>query len=100
MPQITLKRLQQIIREELSLNEGADHDSAAKVMSSATKLLKAVESFKSASSEKARSEMGTHLDEIEKILNRVVGSPMQYVDATEPAMKKVTLKPAKDETTM
>ena len=98
MPSIGLNRLKRIIREELAnLNEGTDHDSASKIMSGATKLLNALESFKETASEKVKSEMGTHLDDIEKALKRVVASPMQYVDATQPAAKKVTLKPQKSD---
>jgi uncharacterized damage-inducible protein DinB len=94
MAKIELNRLQKIIREELAnLHEGADHDSAAKIMSAATKLIKAIDSFKEASSEKAKSELGSSLDSVEQTLSRIVSSPMQYVDATKPPEKKVTLKP-------
>lgn len=93
MAKIGISRLKKIIREELSLlQEGEDHDSASKIMSSATKLLSAIETFKETASEKAKSEMGTNLDGVEQLLNRIVASPMQYVDATKPPAKKVTLK--------
>lgn len=96
MAKITLQTLKKIIREEVtSLHEGVDHDTASKVMSAATKLLSAIESFKESASEKAKSEMGSNLDSVEQLLNRIVASPMQYVDATKPPVKKVTLKPQK-----
>lgn len=96
MPKIALSRIKQIIREELqNLDEGQDHDSASKIMSSATKLLNAIESFKDDVSERAKGELGTNLDEVENILNRIVSSPMQYVDVAKPQAQKVTLKPTK-----
>lgn len=96
MPSIGLKRLKQIIREELSnINEGPDEDAATKVMSAASKLLKSLESFKETSSEKAKAELTSHLEGLEKTLKRIVASPMTYVDSTQPTEKKVTLKPEK-----
>ena len=96
MAKITLQTLKKIIREEVTtLREGADHDTASKVMSAATKLLGAIEAFKESASEKAKAEMGTNLDGVEQLLNRIVASPMQYVDATKPPAQKVTLKPQK-----
>lgn len=101
MPKIALNTLKRIIREEMSsLREGQDHDTAAKIMSSASKLLSAVEDFKESSSEKVRAEIMTHVEEVEKVLNRIMASPMQYLDAVKPPQQKVTLKskkePAKD----
>lgn len=96
MPKIGLDKLKKIIQEEMhNLQEGADHDTASKIMSGATKLLKAIESFKSTASEKVKAEMGSNLEEVEKLLNRIAASPMQYVDATKPTSKKVSLKPQK-----
>lgn len=96
MAKITLQTLKKIIREEVtSLREGADHETASKVMSAATKLLSAIETFKESASEKAKAEMGTNLDGVEQLLNRIVASPMQYVDAVKPPAQKVTLKPQK-----
>jgi molybdenum-dependent DNA-binding transcriptional regulator ModE len=99
MSKIKIERLQSIIREELAaLREGTDHDSASKLMSSATKLLNAIESFNEASSEKSKAEIGDSLSSAQKILQRIIASPMQYVDSTgQAAVKKVSLKPVKDE---
>ena len=81
MPKITLDRLKKIIREEVEmLHEGEDLDSAAKVMSSATKLLGAIESFKEIASEKAKSTLeDSGLHQVESMLKRIIDSPMQYV---------------------
>ena len=102
MPKIELSRLKKIIREEMALlHEGEDHDAAAKNMTNATKLLKAIESFKADASSVVKGELGAHLDEIEKTLNRIVQSPMKYVDVTKPPTQKVvTLKPEKKQNTL
>lgn len=98
MAKIGISRLKKIIREELqNIYEGADEDAAAKIMSGASKLLNAIESFKESASEKVKAEVGSNLDNIEQMLKRIVSSPMQYVDATSPGPKKVTLKPEKKE---
>jgi len=96
MAKITIETLKKIISEEIqnTIREGANEDSAAALASSASKLLKAIESFKDAATEKSRVDMGSHVDEIEKILKRIIASPMQYVDVPKPAVQKVSLKPA------
>ena len=101
MPKITLDRLKKIIREEVEmLHEGEDHDSAAKVMNSAAKLISAIEAFREAGSEKAKTSLAeAGLDQVESALKRVIDSPMQYVDVTTPpAQKKVSLRPQKSST--
>ena len=96
MSKIGLDKLKKIIQEEMiSLHEGMDHDTAAKIMGGASKLLKAIESFKNTASEKVKAEMGSNLEEVEKLLNRIATSPMQYVDVTKPAARKVSLKSQK-----
>jgi hypothetical protein len=96
MPSIDMKRLKQMIQEELSLlGEGEDHDAAAKMAGAASKLLNAVEAFKEVASEKAKTELEEHVLAFEKVLSRIVASPMQYVDASKPVEKRVTLKPQK-----
>lgn len=98
MAKIGISRLKTIIREELqNIYEGADEDTAAKIMSGASKLLNAIESFKETASEKVKAEVGSNLDGVEQLLKRIVASPMQYVDVAAPGPKKVTLKPEKKE---
>jgi len=99
MAKIDLNRLKSIIREEMSnLREGDDHDAASKVMSSAAKLLGAIETFEEAATEKVKVELGEHLEAVEKLLNRVINSPMQYIVPVAPkgVVKKVSLKPAQE----
>lgn len=98
MSKITITELRKIISEEIkNLREGANEDQAAAMASSASKLLKAIESFKEVATAKAKADLGTHVDETEKLLKRIVASPMQYIDAPKPAVKKVTLKPGAEE---
>ncbi len=98
MSKIGIARLKTIIQEEImKLYEGDDHDSASKNVAAASKLISAIEGFKESASEKAKSELASNLDSVEQILKRVIGSPMSYVDATEPAQKMVRLKPEKKE---
>jgi len=114
MPKLTVAQLRKIISEEVQiLREGEKEDQAAAMATSASKLLKAIESFKAAASAKAKSSMdssGTslerHLQLAEKMLKRIVESPMMHVDGpkapppTAPSApagetsKKVTLKPS------
>jgi hypothetical protein len=99
MSKIGIARLKTIIREEIAnLYEGDDHDSASKNVAAASKLIGAIEGFKESASEKAKSELASNLDAAEQILKRIIGSPMSYVDATEPPEQKVVhLKPEKKE---
>jgi uncharacterized damage-inducible protein DinB len=98
MAKIGLARLKNIIREEIeNLHEGEDHDSASKIAKSASDLMKAIDSFREVSSEKARAEVGQNLQTMHQVLDRIVHSPMNYVDSTEPGPKVVTLKPQNKE---
>lgn len=95
MPKIGLDKVRKIIQEELvNLHEGESHESAAKIMNSAAKLLSAIEVFKENVSEKARAEVAD-LEKVEQVLQRIIASPMQYVDATKPPTKKISFKPQK-----
>jgi hypothetical protein len=88
MPKLTISRLRKIIAEEVSLlREGEKEDQAASMAQNASKLLKAIESFKSTASSKAKSSadasnatLEKHLLEAEKMLKRIVASPLNYVD--------------------
>ena len=88
MPKLTISQLRKIISEEVKiLREGDKEDQAAAMAKAAAALLKAIESFKSAASAKAKSSMDSaglslekHLQESEKMLKRIVGSPLQHVD--------------------
>ena len=103
MPKITSNRLRQIINEEIKkLHEGDREDQAAAMATAASKLLKAIEAFKSAASAKAKSTMDpkgssldNHLKEAEKMLKRIVASPLEHVDGQKPqTLPKAPVQPA------
>ena len=95
MPKITETMLKKIISEEIAqVLESSAHDAGAKVMSSASKLLSAIESFREAATGSASAEVSPHLDDLETSLKRIVDSPMQFVDVPKPVAKKVSLKPS------
>jgi len=116
MSKLTIRQLRKIILEEVEvLREGEKEDQAAAMATTASKLLKAIESFKKAASAKAKSTIDSsgaslemHLELTQKMLKRIVESPMMYVDgpkntpAAPPkdkdngASKKVSLKPKAD----
>ena len=67
--------LRKIIFEEIQkLQEGTSEDSAADLVSSASKLLKALEAFKDSTKDKAKvkADLDSHVQEMEKFLKRVI----------------------------
>jgi len=106
---ITPSKLRQIINEEIQkLYEGDREDQAASMATAASKLLKALEVFQDVASEKAKSSSDSHnlslighLKSAEKILKRVVASPLEYVDGPKASStldadqqhKKVSIQP-------
>lgn len=108
MSKLTISQLRKIIAEEVQvLKEGDKEDQAAAMAQNASKLLKAIESFKLVASAKVKSSADSsgfslekHLLETEKMLKRVVASPLEHVDgpksmpsSSEQGVKKVSLKP-------
>ncbi len=109
MPKLTISQLRKIIIEEARiLKEGEKEDQAAAMAQNASKLLKAIESFKVVASINAKSSTdssGTslekHLQETEKMLKRIVGSPLGYVDGSKASSttpdvktKQASIKPS------
>jgi hypothetical protein len=95
MPRITLNKIKEIIREEL-LREGEEHQAAVDMADASAKLLKALEAFEEHASEKLKSDVRAHVDDLKQTLGRVVSSPMTYVDAPKKVVtpaKKVSFKP-------
>lgn len=83
MAKIQINELQKLIREELIRHfifEGEQEDAAAEHTKDAAALLKSLEKYQTSVSSKAKAEFGDNLDQMEKILKRIVGSPLQYVD--------------------
>lgn len=84
MLKIHLRKLQQIVKEEINrhvLVEGDREKSAIDHASAATKCLDAIEKYKEVASPKALAEMQKELDKMVQVLNRVVASPLQYADS-------------------
>lgn len=87
MPRIHFNRLKTIVRQEVSrharrrmLREGEDRKVALDHADAAAKCLDAIEKYKENSSAKAMGEMGDSLESVEKVLNRIVASPLEYGD--------------------
>lgn len=101
MPKIDINTVKRIIREEISLiSENEDYDAAAKLMTSAAKLLGAISDFKEVVGAKAKAELEESMDSFESLLKRVAESPLKYVDTAKPnpavtnvQNQKVTIKP-------
>lgn len=93
---ITLPRLQKIISEEIQtyISEAIDHESIREIVNGASKLLAAVEAFKSTASPGMTNAVTPHLAEIEKVLENMVSNPGSYVQKKQNTVKKVSLKPA------
>lgn len=102
MPKLTISQLRKIISEEVKiLREGDKEDQAASMATASSKLLKAIESFKSAASAKAKSNIDgngmsleKHLQEAEKMLKRIVASPLQHVDGPKAAVVSTPVEPS------
>jgi hypothetical protein len=96
-PKINLTDLRRIVREELKLNETVDHAAIRDIVTDASKLLAAVESFKSTASISAKNAVTPHIDQIEKVLEDMVSTPGSYVAKPKLVPKKVTLRQVKSE---
>jgi len=96
-PQISLQKLQKIIREEIRqrLGESTDHDDAASLAMSAAKLLKAIDAFKEKASPAATNAVTPHMSELEKALDNIVSSPRSYVSQPKKEPQHVTMQAKK-----
>lgn len=78
-----------------ALTEQVDHASMSAVVSSASKLLAAVESFKEKASAHAINAVTPGLAELEKTLEAMVSNPGTYVVKPKVEPKKVSLRAVK-----
>jgi len=89
MSNISLNKLQKIIREELtkfSLLESDQMKAALDHAEAAVKCLDAIGKYKEVASQKSLAELGDSLEKVEKVLNRVFKSPSEYFDmVSEPS---------------
>lgn len=87
-----LGKLREMIEEIAGLSEGVDHVAMKDIVTSAQKLLAAVESFKDTAPQSALGAVTPHIDAIEKALEDMLSTPASYVDK-KATYKKVSLKP-------
>jgi hypothetical protein len=94
---ISESRLRKIIMEELSaLNEAVDHESAKKVVTLASKLLKVAEDFKSNATATMTNAVTPHIDSLISMLEKMVSSPATYADKPKVEPRRVKLRAVKD----
>lgn len=94
---ITRERLKEIIVEEIDmvLSEATiDHASIKEIVAGASKLLGAVEKFRTSATPTMMSSVAPHIDKLEKVLEDMVSSPGSYVIVPKKVRQRVTLKPA------
>lgn len=97
-PKIKLNDLRRIIREELTtVNEAVDHAGIRDVVTGASKLLAAVEAFKTSAPVSVVHAVTPHIDILEKVLEDMVSTPGSYVPKKKLEPKKVSLKAVKSE---
>lgn len=93
---ITEKDLRKIVKEELeSLQEQVDHNAIKDVVTGASKLLAAVESFKGTAPPAAVNALTPNLDHVQKVLEDMLSTPGSYVPKPKVEPKKVSLRPVK-----
>src|SRR5258708_159142 len=97
MTGIAIERLRKIVIEELdadrSIREQVDHEGVRTVVNAASKLFKAIESFKSDANNSMTSSVTPGLDDVFRTLEDMLNSPASYVDKPAPMPQRVTLKP-------
>lgn len=96
LAKISATRLREIIIEEITtMHEQVDHAGIRDVVNGASKLLAAVETFKSSAGSAMVSAVTPQLAQIEKALEDMVSTPGSYVNKPRLEPQKVSLKPAK-----
>lgn len=92
--QISVDRLREIVAEEVGrLHEDVDHEGAAAVASSASKLLKALGEFQEKATETANAAVQRAMPGLRDVLENMVNAPGSYVDAPKKVPQKVSFKP-------
>lgn len=94
---IAKDRLRKIVAEELrALSENVDHEQVADVVSTASKMLKALEQYKKDANAAMLNSTQSLVDEFKTGLERMVSQPSSYVDRPVKSVKKVSLRRAPD----
>lgn len=97
MKSIELKKLRQIIKEELAAINEVDHSGIRDVVNVASKFLSAVEQFEADAPEHLKGTLSPHLDNIRTALEDMVSTPGSYVAKVKAEPKMVSLRPVKTE---
>ncbi len=95
---ITELDLRKIVVEELSaIREQVDHEGVKHVVTTASKLLKALEQFKEKEPTPAMvNAMTPHLDTMISLLESMISNPSSYVVRIKPEPRTVRLRAVKD----
>ncbi len=91
VPQIGLLQLRRLV------HEAVDHNSIRDIVTTASKLLAAIETFQEKAPPAAINAVTPHLTEMAKVLENMVEAPGSYVAKVKAEPKRVTLKAVKKE---
>lgn len=101
MSTISEEKLRKMILEELEqMSEQVDHEGVRKVVNGASKLLKALESFREDATGAMSNALTPHLDAMHKALEDMVSTPGSYVDKPKAQPKIVKLRSVKDDSSI
>lgn len=90
MSKLTEDKLRKIVNNELQLvSEQIDHEGAKKVVTAASKLLKAVLAFKDDANAQMNAAVLSHLEPTIQSLENMINAPISYVDKQQKVVKKV-----------
>lgn len=93
---INIKDVQRIVREELSsINEQVDHASIKDIVTAASKLIDAVQQFRSTVPGPALNAVTPNLDQVAASLEDMLSNPGSYVPIKKAEPKKVSLRSVK-----
>ena len=77
------------------MNEKVDHSSIKSVVTNASELLDAIESFKEKAGVTAVNAVTPHIGQLETTLEDMLSSPASYVQKVKLGPQKISFKPTK-----
>lgn len=93
-PQVSMTDLKRIIKEEIgALTEKVDHSSIKTIVTNASELLEAIESFKEKAGVTAVNAVSPGINQLEQILEDMLSSPGSYVQKAKRLPQKISFKP-------
>ena len=98
---IDIVKLRKIIREELAratINEDVDHKAISDVVSSASKLLDAINTFKEKAPDTVKAAINVHIEPAVELLENMLKTPDSYVTkpVAEPKVVHLVSQPKKE----